>query len=174
MSDAAGRLVCTFSVQGFLLGVPVAEVQEVLRQPEATRVPRAAACVLGVVNLRGQIIAAIDLRARLGLPPRGGDGAPMTVVVHGGEGLTALVVDEIGDVIEVSGDLTPPPETLPPHLQELALGIHELEGGLLVLLDAQRAASVEGERRRGDLGGRVHGTKRPAERDQGRGATWSA
>lgn len=174
MSEAAGHLVCTFSVQGFLLGVPVEEVQEVLRQPEATRVPKAAACVRGVVNLRGQILAAIDLRARLGLPPRASDDAPMTVVVRGAEGQTALVVDEIGDVLQVEGDLTPPPETLPPHLQELALGIYELEEGLLVLLDAQRAATVEGERRRGELGGRAQGTKRPAERDQGKGATWSA
>lgn len=136
-------LLCTFSVGGFLLGVPVADVQEVLREQEVTPVPRAPEAVRGLMNLRGQIIVAIDLRRRLALPPRAPAAQHMNVVVRTRDGSAALTVDEIGDVVEAPGAAAPPPETLRRHLQHLAVGVHELERGLLVLLDAARAAEVD-------------------------------
>jgi purine-binding chemotaxis protein CheW len=126
------RLVCTFTVQGLLLGLPVADVQEVLREPEVTPIPGAPAAVRGLVNLRGDIIVATDLRRRLALPARTGDGSAMSLVVRTPDGPAALAADA-------------PPETLEAHLRDLAVGVHELDDGLLVVLDAARAARTHEE-----------------------------
>jgi len=96
---------CTFLVADGLYGVEVARVHEVLRPQPLTRVPLAAPAVAGLLNLRGQIVPAVDLRTLFGLavlPSAGG-----LVVVRGGEGLTALVVDAIGDVRRPEGALAP-------------------------------------------------------------------
>jgi purine-binding chemotaxis protein CheW len=139
------RLVCTFTVQGLLLGLPVADVQEVLREPEVTPIPGAPAAVRGLVNLRGDIIVATDLRRRLALPARTGDGSAMSLVVRTPDGPAALAVDEVGDVLELVGQAAAPPETLEAHLRDLAVGVHELDDGLLVVLDAARAARTHEE-----------------------------
>lgn len=133
--------VCTFMVDGLHLGLPVAEVQEVLCRQALTPVPRAHPVIRGLLYLRGQIIAAVDLRRRLGVPERL-DEEFMTVVVRTPEGATALLVDEIGDVADVERELEPPPDNLPLAVRELAVGVHELERGLLLMLSAERAASV--------------------------------
>src|SRR4051794_10190615 len=85
----------TFSLAGLLLGVEVLQVQEVIRYQEMTRVPLAPAEVRGLINLRGQIVTAIDLRRRLGLPDRAEHEQPMNVVVRTSDGVISLLVDEI-------------------------------------------------------------------------------
>ena len=98
---ASLRQFCTFSVNDLLLAIDVLEVQEVIRYQDMTRVPTAPPVVRGLINLRGQIVTAIDLRRRLGLPPAGDDQRPMNVVVRTDDGAVSLLVDEIGDVIEL-------------------------------------------------------------------------
>ena len=111
---ASVRQFCTFSVDGLLLAIDVLEVQEVIRYQEMTRVPLAPPVVRGLINLRGQIVTAIDLRRRLGLPPAADDQRPMNVVVRTDDGAVSLLVDEIGDVIELGNQkLERPPETVP-------------------------------------------------------------
>ena len=90
------------------------QVQEVIRYQAMTRVPLAPTVVSGLINLRGQIVTAIDLRRRLGLAGPADEGLhPMNVVVRTDDGAVSLLVDEIGDVVEVTDDaFEPPPETL--------------------------------------------------------------
>jgi purine-binding chemotaxis protein CheW len=142
------RQLCTFLLDGLLFGIPVLRVQEVIRFQEMTPVPLSPSVVSGLINLRGQIVTAIDLRRRLDLPPRPAGELPMNVVIQTPEGATSLLVDEIGDVIEAPDEaLEAPPETMPASVRGLVRGVHKLRSRLLLLLDAERAvASAELER----------------------------
>jgi purine-binding chemotaxis protein CheW len=111
-------------------------VQEVIRSQVMTRVPLASRVVRGLINLRGQIVTALDLRRRLDLPDRPPDRLPMNVVVRIEGGLLSLLVDEIGDVLETSPDtFERPPETLRGAARQLISGTYKLKGRLLLLLD---------------------------------------
>src|SRR3954464_4816791 len=92
---------CTFYLDGHYFGLDVLKVQEIIRYQEMTRVPLAPPVVRGLINLRGQIVTAIDLRRRLELAERPADHLPVNVVVHTEDGAVSLLVDEIGDVLEV-------------------------------------------------------------------------
>jgi purine-binding chemotaxis protein CheW len=130
---------CTFFVNGLFLGVEVTRIQEVIRYQPLTAVPLTTSVVAGLMNLRGQIVTAIDLRQRLGLPPRAGDDLPTNVVLRTDDGAVSLLVDEIGDVIEVDEDaFERPPETLDGEARELIRGAYKLKGRLLLVLDAER------------------------------------
>jgi purine-binding chemotaxis protein CheW len=130
---------CTFFVNGLFLGVEVTRIQEVIRYQPLTAVPLTNSVVAGLMNLRGQIVTAIDLRQRLGLPPRTGDHLPTNVVLRTDDGAVSLLVDEIGDVIEVDEDaFERPPETLDGEARELIRGAYKLKGRLLLVLDAER------------------------------------
>jgi purine-binding chemotaxis protein CheW len=134
---------CTFYVDGLFFGVPVQQVQEVIRYQELTRVPLAAAEVSGLINLRGQIVTAIDLRRRLGLATRPAGQRPMNVVVRSEEGAVSLLVDEIGDVQEVEPTLfEPPPPTLEGPARQLIRGAYKLPDKLLLVLDTHQAVTV--------------------------------
>lgn len=134
--------LCTFWVDGRLFGIEVSRVQEVIRTQAMTVVPLAPPVIRGLINLRGQIVAALDLRRRLGRPAAGEDAEPMNVVVQTDDGALSLLVDDIGDVIEVDPDrFEPPPETLQGLGRELVRGVYKLDEGLLLLLDAERVAA---------------------------------
>jgi purine-binding chemotaxis protein CheW len=138
------RQFCTFHLGNLFLGIEVLLVQEVIRAQAMTRVPLAARAVRGLINLRGQIVTAIDLRERLGLPPLEGDRAPMNVVVRTDEGAVSLLVDEIGDVLEVAeADYEDPPGTLDPAARELIRGVYKLSDRLLLVLDTEKALGLE-------------------------------
>jgi purine-binding chemotaxis protein CheW len=93
-------------VADLFFGVDVLRVQEVLRFQQMTRVPQAPEVIEGLINLRGQIVTAIDMRRRLRLPPRAGDQTPMNMVVRTEDGAVSLLVDEIGDVLDVDAPPT--------------------------------------------------------------------
>ena len=134
------RQFCTFYVAGYYFGLDVLSVQEIIRYQEMTRVPLAPPVVRGLINLRGQIVTALDMRARLGLPPRPGNALPMNVVVRTDDGAVSLLVDEIGDVVEVDpASREAVPETLTVGSRELISGVCKLKDRLLLVLDPQRA-----------------------------------
>lgn len=136
----------TFVVDGLLFGVDVTRVQEVIRYQAVTRVPLAPAEVSGLINLRGQIVTAIDLRSRLKLRPRAADRLPMNVVLRSDDGAVALLVDEIGDVVTIDHTKwEPAPSTLTGAVRELIPGAFKLDGRLLLELDADRAITVAAE-----------------------------
>jgi len=132
---------CTFRLDQFLFGIAVDHVQEVLRFQVMTRVPLAAPEVKGLINLRGQIVTALDLRTRLGMPPLNGEQTPMNVILRLEGGAVSLLVDAIEDVVEVEEEtFEVPPNQLSGTARELVSGVHKLEQGLLLVLDAPRAA----------------------------------
>jgi purine-binding chemotaxis protein CheW len=136
---------CTFYVAGQFFGLDVLHVQEIIRYQEMTRVPLAPPVVRGLINLRGQIVTAIDLRRRLDLPDRPADQVPVNVVVRTDDGAVSLLVDDIGDVLVVEESLFErPPETLRGSSRELIRGAYKLEDRLLMILDTQRAVNVTG------------------------------
>ncbi|MGA9528132.1 MAG: chemotaxis protein CheW [Terriglobales bacterium] len=141
MKDA--QQFCTFFLKKHFFGVPVQQVQEVIRYQEMTRVPLVSDVVRGLINLRGQIVTAIDLRRCLDMPERAPGELPMNVVVRTPEGAISLLVDEIGDVIEVDqGVFEPPPETLQGPTREMVRGVYKLAGQLLLDLDITRAIAA--------------------------------
>lgn len=133
---------CTFYVDQLFFGVKVLQVQEVIRSQIITVVPQANCMVRGLINLRGQIVTAIDLRRRLDLADRE-NWEPMNVVIQTDEGAISLLVDVIGDVLEVSDDvLEAPPSTIQGKVKEVITGVYKLEGRLLLVLDTAKAISV--------------------------------
>ncbi len=140
MTMSAGTQYCTFHLDELFFGVDVQKVQEVIRYQEMTRVPLAGAVIQGLINLRGQIVTAIDLRRRLELQPRSEGELPMNVVVRTDDGPVSLLVDEIGDVLALDTDsFERPPETLKGVARELICGAYKLKDRLLLLLDIERA-----------------------------------
>jgi purine-binding chemotaxis protein CheW len=143
--------VCTFYLQGHFFGVPVREVQEVIRYQEMTRVPLAPAEICGLINLRGQIVMAIDLRRRMGFPERPNDSRATNVVIRTESGAVSLMVDEIGDVIEVTGEsFECSPETLRGVAKDLIHGVHKLQDKLLLVLNLEHVLRC-GEKDAGEL-----------------------
>jgi len=131
--------LCTFQLADLVFGIGVEAVQEVMRERELTPVPLASDVVGGLINLRGRIVTAIDLRRRLELPPRPDGEPPMNVVVRTHDGLLSLLVDAIGDVLEVSDALhEPPPPTLGGPIRELVSGVYKLDGHVLLVVETER------------------------------------
>ena len=134
---------CTFYLDNHMFGVKVEQVQEVFRYQEMTKVPLAPPVIRGLINLRGQIITAIDLRQRLGMGPLPEGKLPMNVVVRTKDGVVSLLVDEIADVLEVSEEVYErPPETIPIEVREQVMGVYKLSDKLLLILDSEKAVDV--------------------------------
>jgi purine-binding chemotaxis protein CheW len=141
------RQFCTFYVENLFLGIDVQQIQEVIRYQGMTRVPLAAAAISGLINLRGQIVTAIDLRCRLGMPLRKPDEPPMNVVVRDGDNAVSLLVDRIGDVLEVDDELFElPPSTVRASVRGLIEGAYKLPDRLLLVLDTGRALAESDSR----------------------------
>ncbi|MCA9460592.1 MAG: chemotaxis protein CheW [Nitrospira sp.] len=141
MSDP--QQYCTFYLANLYFGVSVLNVQEVIKFQPMTFVPLASRAVSGLINLRGQIVTAIDLRRRLELEDREDSEPPMNVVIRTDEGPVSLLVDDIGDVLEVSdSSYEPPPSTMKGVAKELITGVHKLEGRLLLILDIAKVVMV--------------------------------
>jgi purine-binding chemotaxis protein CheW len=138
----SNRLV-TFTLGGRAYGVRVEAVQEVLRGLPRTRIPLASRTLAGLINLRGQVLTAIDLREQLGLRPRPEDLEPMLVVIRVAGEPVALLVDSIGAVVDVGSDqFEPPPDTLTGVSRDLVLGAYKLADSLLIALDVDRAVAA--------------------------------
>jgi purine-binding chemotaxis protein CheW len=134
---------CTFLVAEHLFGIEVSKIQEVVRHQTLTPVPLAPSEVSGLINLRGQIITAIDLRTRLGLPRLPADQSAMNLFVTGEDGTFSFQVDRIGDVVEVDeNSLEEPPATIPPVLRGLIRSVSKLQNGLLLMLNESRAMEL--------------------------------
>jgi purine-binding chemotaxis protein CheW len=142
-SPATSGQLATFRLDGDLYGIEVEHVQEVLRSQQLTRVPLAPSAVAGLINLRGQVVTAIELRERLGRPQRpAGTDAVVIVVRLDGEAVS-LLVDSIADVVDVdASDFEAPPDTLEGQARGLIRGAYKLDGKLLLALDVQKAVGA--------------------------------
>jgi purine-binding chemotaxis protein CheW len=143
LNMSSTKQLCTFLLDDKLFGVAVDRVREVLRYQEMARIPLSPSVVTGLMNLRGQIVTAIDLRRRLGLQERPASSFPVNVIVQSDDAAVSLLVDEIGDVIEVTDDtFESPPDLLDGVSRELISGVHKLPDRLLMLLNVDRAIDV--------------------------------
>lgn len=141
------RQFCTFFLGGLYFGLDVLKVQEIIRAQEITRVPLAHPVVRGLINLRGQIVTAIDLRRRLDMPERPTDRPPVNVVVQTDDGAVSLLVDEIGDVLEVSDELfESPPDTLDQKTRAMIRGAYKLPNRLLLALATEELLNLSAPR----------------------------
>lgn len=150
---------CTFIVADSLYGVPVLDVQELLRTQRMTPVPLAPKGVCGLINLRGQIVPALESRERLCLAPRAADAPSMNVVLGTPSGPIAIVVDSIGDVVEVDDSaFEPVPDTAQNAGKELIVSACKLDSCLLFVLDVSAItnARVSGAARASSLGPENH------------------
>ena len=137
------RRLCTFYLDDMLFGIDVDAVQEVLRYQVMTPVPLAPTVVTGLINLRGQIVTALDLRRRLELPERPAGLLPTNVVLRSNTVGASLLVDSIGEVLEVDDEsFEPPPETIQGMARELILGAYKLSDKLLLLLDLRKTLEI--------------------------------
>ena len=137
--DVDAKEFATMSIAGQLFGIPVLQVQDVLGPQHIAKIPMAPPCVAGVLNLRGRIVTAIDVRRRLGMPKSEAPGTEMSIVVEYNGELYSLLVDEVGEVMVCRTDsIGPNPPTLTPLWQEISKGIVQLEDRLLVILHVQR------------------------------------
>ena len=128
--------LATFHVGDLLLGLPVTAVAEVVKAEHLTHVPLAPKAVCGLLNLRGRIVTAVDVRVRLGLPPRPEHLPGVHVVLGTSDEPTSLVVDAVGDVVIVAAqDREDVPETVAPALRRLVTGAFQRQASLLLVLD---------------------------------------
>ncbi|WP_417317145.1 chemotaxis protein CheW [Emcibacter sp.] len=129
----------TIRLAGQLCGIPVLTVHDVLSSQKITRIPLAPDSVAGVLNLRGRIVTAINLRKRLGLPEADDESQKMSVVVEYEGEPYSLLIDKIGDVLSLPEEAYERnPVTLDSCWQEVSGGIYRLENELLVILDVQK------------------------------------
>jgi purine-binding chemotaxis protein CheW len=133
------RQFSSFFVDDFLFGIAVEKVQEVASSANMTPVPLAPPKVSGLINLRGQIVTAIDLRRCLELSDRAPGQEPVNVILRTDDGYASLLVDRVGEIVEVDEDaFERPPETLRGPGRELIRGAYKLNGKLMHVLDLDR------------------------------------
>ena len=127
-----------------LLGIEVLDVQEVLRYQDLTEIPLAPPEIQGLINLRGQIITAVNLRSRMHLPPAENEKNAMNVVTRINNEVVSFLVDSVGDVVEVEdAQFEAVPSTVDNAIRELVSGVYKLENKqLLLVLDAIKAANL--------------------------------
>lgn len=142
---SAARQLCTFYLGGHFFGVDVEKVQEILHTQTVTPVPLCPPAILGLINLRGQIVTGFNLRLALGLHEATDSVNAVNVVVRSAVGTVSLLVDEIGDVIEVTDDdFESTPKTLQGVPREVIEGAYKLDDDLLLVLDVERALQEQG------------------------------
>lgn len=135
--------LCTFDVDTLFIGIQITRIQEILRPQPVTPVPLTSSVILGLMSLRGQIVPVINLAERLGVQMKEG-GEAFNVLIRTSDGPVSLLVDHVGDVVEVPSDaFEPAPDTLRPALRSLIRGAYKLEKRLLLALDAEAAIKVE-------------------------------
>lgn len=147
--DAGGAMTeyVTTMIGGQLFGMPISRVQDVFKPERLTRVPLSSSDVAGVLNLRGRIVTAIDMRARLGLPKNDDGKPPMAVGVDLRGESYGLLIDTIGEVLKLADDSREVnPVNLDPRMAKMANGVHRLAGRLMVVLDIDHILEITPDR----------------------------
>ncbi len=141
--DVETREYVTLTIAGQWFGIPVLTVQDVLGPRDVARIPLADPVIAGSINLRGRIVTVIDMRKRLALPPRPDDKPGMNVVVEHGGNLYSLLIDAVGEVMEVPGDkYEKNPATIDPLWRDFSEGIYRLKNQLLIVLNVEKLFEV--------------------------------
>lgn len=133
----------TFHVGELFFGIEAVRVQEVIRHQEMTAIPLAPRAIKGLINLRGQIVTAVDTRWTLGLGPAPGAEPPMNIIIHAEDGAVSLLVDSIGDVLEVPlSSYADVPDNVPPQQRDMISGVCKLRDCLMLLLKTEQLLEI--------------------------------
>lgn len=137
--------LCGFKIMDGQYAIPVLEVQEVVKPQRVTPVPLGPDYVDGLINLRGQIVTAINLRVMFGLDRHTSEDAEyMNIIVRWGDGLYALVVDEIMDVMDVQNTtFEETPDMIDEKIKKYIRGVFKLEDNLLTLLSLEKLLDIK-------------------------------
>jgi purine-binding chemotaxis protein CheW len=132
----------TFFVDGLYFGILTSEVIELTKGLEVTPVPLGPIGVSGFINLRGQIVTAIDMRKRLGLHPIEHSDTTISLFFQDQGTLFGLLVDDVSDILELDqSSFEEPPSNISLASRELILGVHKLPQRLLLILDPHKIIS---------------------------------
>lgn len=143
--NSKAREYVTVLVAGQLFGVPVLSVRDVLREQPLTPIPLASPEIVGALNLRGRVVTAIDLRTRLGLPPREEGASSMNLVVALDGELYSFLVDEVGDVLKLDMETYEVvSDTLEAVWAQVTMGLHRLDKDLMLVLDIEAVLGDRG------------------------------
>jgi purine-binding chemotaxis protein CheW len=143
MNEAKVSDYVTFTTGGQIFGLPIERVQDVFKPTRITRVPLAGQEIAGVLNLRGRIVTAIELRSRLSLGAREAGRVPMAIGIESRGESFGLLVDAVGEVLKLPDDEREPnPINLDRNLNRVAAGVFRLDGHLLVVLDIERVLDL--------------------------------
>ena len=135
---------CTFRVGDFFMGVHVQEVQEVIKYHEVTPVNLANDAIAGLINIRGQIVPAIDLKKRLHLGEITNDKNIMNIVINSNEGPISLMINSVGNVLElINDDFEKPPNNFNPDMLELINGVYKLKDELLIIINTDKIINIK-------------------------------
>lgn len=134
----------TVTIGDQLFGLPIGQVQDVFVPGHLTPVPLAPEEIAGVLNLRGRIVTAVDMRCRLGLPGRDKLQNSMAVGIDLNGESYGLVIDTVGEVLKLHENTREMvPINLDARLAQVAAAVHRLDGELLVVLDVARLLDVK-------------------------------
>ncbi len=146
-NDSAADLMTeyvTVTIGDHMFGLPIFRVQDVFVPDRLTRVPLAPPEVAGILNLRGRVVTAIDMRARLDLPARAAGAPVMAIGIEMKGESYGLLVDAVGEVMQLrNAACEAKPTNLDPRLSRVAAGIYRLEGQLMVVLDVDRVLDIK-------------------------------
>ena len=138
-----GDKICTFWIGQLYLGLEIRHVREIVRYQDMTPVRLAPPAVCGLLNLRGDVVTAIDLRRRLGLPGAAHEDLPTIIIVEVEPYRVGLLVDKVDDVVEVSAEIfEDPPDTLDTVARKFIRGVYKLDDRLLLALDIHAATQL--------------------------------
>jgi purine-binding chemotaxis protein CheW len=141
-TDLATEYV-TVTIGDHMFGLPIFRVQDVFVPDRLTRVPLAPPEVAGLLNLRGRVVTAIDMRSRLDFGGREPGTPVMAIGIEMKGESYGLLVDSVGEVIQLRNSACEPkPTNLDPRLSRVAAGIYRLEGRLMIVLDVDRVLDI--------------------------------
>jgi len=136
----------TVLIGGQLFGLPISRVQDVFMPDRITRVPLSSPEIAGVLNLRGRIVTAIDMRVRLGMTIAQDAKPPMAVGIESKGESYGLLIDTVGEVLKLSPDSREQnPINLDARWTRVSAGVHRLDGQLMVVLDVDSVLAMGGE-----------------------------
>lgn len=134
----------TFRLDNETYGVNVMQVQEVLRMTEIAPVPGAPGYVLGIINLRGNVVTVIDTRKRFGLEPREVDDATRIVITEIEQQVIGMLVDAVAEVVDVRmSEIETAPNVGNDESSRFIQGVSSREGELLILVDLNKLLSAD-------------------------------
>ncbi|AKH20179.1 chemotaxis protein CheW [Sedimenticola thiotaurini] len=143
VNDPVYQLV-TFRLEDETYGINVMHVQEVLRVTEIAPVPGAPPYVLGIINLRGNVVTVIDTRSRFGLPPGDIDEASRIVIIESEDQVVGILVDSVAEVVELLGsEIDSAPNVGNEDSSKFIQGVATRENNLLIVVDLNKLLSEE-------------------------------